>query len=74
MSAPNLERITEMINQLSEEEQQKLIEHLAQQLRHARDQDKMAMMRAAATDPLFLADLNEVAEDFRDADLDEYGV
>lgn len=59
MSATNLERITEMIEQLSEEEQQKLIEHLARQLRHAKDQEKMAMMRAAAADPLFLADLNE---------------
>ena len=34
--------------------------------------DKLNAMREAAHDELFLADLNEVAEDFRHADEDEY--
>ena len=34
--------------------------------------EKLAAMREAAQDELFLADLNEVAEDFQYADEDEY--
>ena len=34
--------------------------------------EKLAAMREAARDELFLADLNEVAEDFQYADEDEY--
>jgi hypothetical protein len=34
--------------------------------------DKLGAMREAARDELFLADLNEVAEDFAHADADEY--
>jgi SepF-like predicted cell division protein (DUF552 family) len=34
--------------------------------------DKLNAMREAANDELFLADLNEVAEDFRHADEDGY--
>jgi hypothetical protein len=34
--------------------------------------DKLNAMREAARDELFLADLNEVAEDFKHADEDEY--
>ncbi len=34
--------------------------------------DKLSAVREAAHDELFLADLNEVAEDFRAADEDEY--
>lgn len=37
-------------------------------LRHDDDSDKMAAMREAMNDPLFLADMNEVMEDFRYAD------
>ena len=34
--------------------------------------EKLAAMREAARDELFLTDLNEVAEDFQYADEDEY--
>ena len=34
--------------------------------------DKVAAMREAAADPLYLADLLEVAEDFQYADSDEH--
>lgn len=34
--------------------------------------EKLAAVREAASDELFLADLKEVAEDFRHADEDEY--
>ena len=41
--------------------------------RSATDADeKLTAMREAAQDELFLADLNEVAEDFQFADEDEY--
>lgn len=33
--------------------------------------DKLALMHGAMTDPLFVADLEEVREDFRYADFDE---
>ncbi len=33
--------------------------------------DKLAEMDAAMSDPLFLADLEEIREDFRYADMDE---
>lgn len=33
--------------------------------------DKLRAMREAMSDPMFLADLNAVAEDFRQADEDE---
>jgi hypothetical protein len=36
--------------------------------------DKIAAMREAAIDPLYLADLNEVVEDFQDADRDEHAL
>ena len=35
--------------------------------------DKLAEMEAAMSDPLFLADLEEIREDFRYADTDEVG-
>ena len=38
----------------------------------ASSSDKLDAMREAATDPLYLADLNEVAEDFQHADRDEH--
>jgi hypothetical protein len=38
----------------------------------ASSSDKLAAMQEAAVDPLYLADLNEVAEDFRHADRDEH--
>jgi hypothetical protein len=34
--------------------------------------EKIAAVRLAATDPLFLADINQVSEDFEYADLDEW--
>lgn len=34
-------------------------------------QDKLDQMEAAMSDPMFLADLAEIREDFRDVDLDE---
>ncbi len=37
----------------------------------APDNRKLVEFEAAMSDPLFLADLNEVLEDFRYADLDE---
>ena len=33
--------------------------------------EKIAAVRQAASDPLFLADINEVSEDFEFADMDE---
>lgn len=35
------------------------------------DADKLALMQSAMSDPLFLADLEEIAEDFQHADFDE---
>lgn len=37
----------------------------------APDSSKLAEFEAAMSDPLFLADLNEIREDFHNADLDE---
>ncbi len=34
--------------------------------------ERIAAVRQAAMDPLFLADLNEVSEDFKYADMDEW--
>jgi hypothetical protein len=37
------------------------------------DTEKLAEMEAAMSDPLFLADIEEIREDFRYADLEEVG-
>lgn len=40
----------------------------------ANPEQKLAAMREAAADPLFLADLNGTAEDFKHTEHDEYAV
>ena len=37
----------------------------------ATNADKVALMQSAMSDPLFVADLEEIADDFRHADFDE---
>jgi hypothetical protein len=37
----------------------------------ATNDEKLVLMQEAMSDPLFVADLNEVCEDFRHADFDE---
>jgi hypothetical protein len=50
------------------EEAEVIVRFKSSQARHS---DKLAAMREAAVDPLYLADMNEVFEDFQHADNDQ---
>ncbi|HYG08677.1 MAG TPA: hypothetical protein VD835_01770 [Pyrinomonadaceae bacterium] len=53
------------------EEAEVIVRFKSSQVSHA---DKLAAMREAAVDPLYLADMNEVAEDFQHADSDQHAI
>lgn len=71
MSTANLEQVAALAEQLSVEDQQRLVERLCRHLGGGTDATRLAQPRAAAADPLFLADVSEVAEDFQHADAEQ---
>lgn len=76
-----VERITETIRRLPPLVQQEVLDYaesLAEKIAdssdangHLQDDKNLELMHQAMADPQFLADLEEVAEDFRFADADE---
>jgi hypothetical protein len=74
MSNTSLEQVARLAEQLSPADKLALVERLARELRvrAGSDDEKLLLMREAAADEMFLADLREVADDFKHADEDEH--
>ena len=71
MSTANLEQVAQLAEQLSTDDQRRLVERLSRQLGGGTEDERIAQLRAAAEDPLFLADVREIGEDFRHADAEQ---